>query len=85
MLTVKDNHLTFRLSKYSFPDEIQIFCFDLNIRKKKWLIFYCFNPHKYLLKHHFFQIESAINFYTKTYENLIIVGVLMRGFLTLTS
>ena len=26
------------------------------------------------MKHHLFQIESAINFYSKTYENLIILG-----------
>ena len=34
------------------------------------------NPDKkHLLKHHLFQIESAINFYSNTYENLIILGV----------
>ena len=74
MLIVKDNLLTSRLDKYCFPDEIEIFCIELNIRKKKWLIFCCYNPHKYLLKHHVFQIESAINFYSRTYENLIILG-----------
>ena len=66
ILIVKDNLLTSRLDKYCFPDEIEIFCIKLNLRKKKWLIFCCYNPHKHLLKHHLFQIESATNFYFKT-------------------
>ena len=67
MLIAKDNLLTSRLDKFCFPDEIEIFCVELNLRKKKWLIFCCYNPHK----HHLFQIESAINYYSKTYKNLI--------------
>ena len=74
MLIVKDNLITSRLDKYCFPDEIQIFCIELNLRKNKWLIFSYYNPNRHLLKHHLLQIESAINYYCKTYENLIILG-----------
>ena len=74
MLIVLGNLLNSRLDKYCFPNEIQIFYIELNLQKKKWLIFCCYNPHKHLLKHHLFQIESAINFYSNTYENLIILG-----------
>ena len=74
MLIVKDILLTSRLEKYCFPVEIEIFCIELNLRKKKWLIFCCYNPHKHLLKHQIFQIKSAINYYSKIYENLIILG-----------
>ena len=74
MLMVKNNLLTSRLDKYCFSDEIEIFWIEINLRKKKWLTFCCYNPHNHLLKHHLFQIESAINFYSKTYENLIILG-----------
>ena len=38
------------------------------------VFFSCYNPCKHLLKHHLFQIESANNFYSRTYENLIILG-----------
>ena len=74
MLIVKDSLLTSRLDKYCFPDEIQIFCIELNFRNNKWLIFCCYNPDRHLLKHHLLQTESAINYYCKTYENLIILG-----------
>ena len=73
ILIVKDNLLTSRLDKYCFPEEIEIFCIELNLRDKKWLIFCCYNPHKHLLKYYLFQIESATNFYFKTYGNLIIL------------
>ena len=65
MLIVKDNFLTSHFDKYCFPDQIEIFCIELNLRKKKWLIFSCYNPHKHLLKHYLFQIEYAIKFYSK--------------------
>ena len=74
MLIVKDNLLTSHLDKYCFPNEIEIFCIKLNFQKKKWLIFCSYNPHKYLLKHHLLQIESAINFDSRRYENLLILG-----------
>ena len=73
MLIVKDNLLIPRLDKCYFRDEIEIFCIELNFQTKKWLMFCCYNPHKHLLKHHLFYIDSAINFYSKTYENLIIL------------
>ena len=38
MLIAKDNLLTSRLDKFCFPDEIEIICVELNLRKKKWLI-----------------------------------------------
>ena len=66
MLIIKDNFLTSHLDKYCFSDQIGIFCIELNLLKKKWLIFCCYNPHKHLLKHYLFQIEYAIKFYSKT-------------------
>ena len=52
MLIVKENLLTSRVYKYCFPVEIEIFYFKLNLRKKRWLIFCCFNPRKHLLNPH---------------------------------
>ena len=76
MFIVKDNLLTSLFHKYWYYllNEIEIFCIKLNLGKKKWLIFCCYNPHTHLLTRHLFQIESSINFYSNTYENLIILG-----------
>ena len=42
------------LDRYSFPVGFEIFCIELNLRKKKWE-----------------RIGKAIEFYSKTYENII--------------
>ena len=74
MLFVKDNLITFPLNQFSFPDDIEAFCIELNLRKSKWLICCCYNPHRKLIKNHIIEIERAINFYSKTYENIIVLG-----------
>ena len=74
MLIVKDNLLTLRLDKYCFPDKFEILCIELNLRKKKWIIFCYYNPQKHLLKRNLCQIETAVSYYSKTYENSIILG-----------
>ena len=66
MLIVKDNLVTSRIDKYCFPDEIEIFCIELNLQKEKWLIICWYNPDKHLVKHHLFEAKSVINFYSKT-------------------
>ena len=62
MLFVKDNLITFPVGGFCFSGKIEIFCAELNLRKQKWLIFCCCNPHKHLIKDHLLQIKSAIDF-----------------------
>ena len=38
------------------------------------MIFCCYNPHKHLIKDHLQQIKNAIDFYSKSYENIILIG-----------
>ena len=60
---------------FVFHKKTEIFCVELNPRKQKWLIFCCSNPHKHLIKDHLLQIKNAVDFYSKSYENIISVGV----------
>ena len=70
MLFVKDNLITFPVSEFCFSEKTDIFCVELNLRKQKYLIFCCYNPHKYLIKDHLQQIKNAIDFHSKSYENI---------------
>ena len=74
MLFVKDNLITFPVSGFCFSEKKQIFCLELNLRKQIWLIFCCYNPHKHLIKDHLLQIKNAIDFYSKSYEKILIGG-----------
>ena len=38
------------------------------------LIFCCYNPQKHLIKDHLLHLKNAIDFYSKPYENVILIG-----------
>ena len=71
MLFVKDNLITFPVSGFCFSEKTDIL---RRIKPQKWLIFCCYNPHKHLIKDHLQQIKNAIDFYSKSYENIILLG-----------
>ena len=66
--------VTFPVSGFCFSEKTEIFLVELNLRKQKWLIFCCYNPHKHLVKDHLQQIKNSIDFYSKSYENIILIG-----------
>ena len=74
MLFVKDNRITFSVSEFCFSEKTEIFCIELNLRKQKWLIFCCYNPHKHLITDHLLQIKNEIDFCSKFYENTMLIG-----------
>ena len=74
MVFVKHDIITFPLDRYSFPVGFAAFCIELNLRKKKWLIFCIYNPHNRFIKYHLKELGKAIEFYSITYENIIIMS-----------
>ena len=74
MLFVKDGIITFPSDQYSFPVEFEAFCTELNLRRKKWLVFCIYNPHNRFIKHHLKELRKTIEFYSKMYENIMIMG-----------
>ena len=71
MLFVKDDIITFPLDRYFFLVGFEAFCIELNLQKKKWFIFCIYNPHNRFIKHHLKELGKAIEFYSKTNENII--------------
>ena len=55
-----------------FRKKKKIFCVELNLKKQKWLRFCCHNPHKHVIKDHLQQIKNAFDFYSASYENIIL-------------
>ena len=68
MLSVK-----FLVTGFYFSEKTGIFCIELNLVKQKQLIFCCYNTHKHLIKDHLPQIKNAIDFNSKSYENITLI------------
>ena len=46
----------------------------MNLRNKKWLMCFTYDPNKSLLKHHLNEIQTQLEFFYKNYERLLIMG-----------
>ena len=86
MLFVKDGIITFPLDRYSFPVGFETFCIELNLRKKKGLIFCIYTLSIDSLNIISKNWEKPLNFTRKHIFHtlyIIIMGVLMQKFLSL--
>ena len=60
------------LNRYSLPPHIEILCFELNLRNRKWFVCCSYNPHK--IKEHLRVLTVGIQFYSKDYKNILLMG-----------
>lgn len=64
-----------QLSSCVLPKDIEIISFELNIRKHKWLVISIYrNPSTQKLPYFLKYLSLVIEFYSKDYESLIIMG-----------
>ena len=74
IVCVKEAIITFPLDRYSFLVDFEAFYIKLNFRKEKWLIICIYNHHHRFIKDHLKELGNAIDFYSKKFENIIIMG-----------
>ena len=46
----------------------------INLKKKKWLLICCYNPHKSMIDNHLYNLGKHLNELCKIYDNLILMG-----------
>ena len=59
------------LSKFTFEKEIEAFAIEINLRKVKWLLVCSYNSIFCNLPVHLSAIDKAIEFYSKTYDKIL--------------
>ena len=74
LLFGRESLITRLLSRYSFPHDIEILFIELNLRKKKWLICYCYNPHKNLINYHLQELAKGIQMDSNNYDGILLMG-----------
>ena len=47
---------------------------EINLKKKKWLLICCYNPHKSMIQNHLYHLGKGLDEVCNTCENLILMG-----------
>ena len=53
---------------------IEAIFIEMNLRCKKWLLCFTYNPNKSLLERHLNQIQAQLEIFCKNYEHLLLLG-----------
>ena len=59
---------------YNFKNETETICLHINLRNRKWLVLGIYKPPKQSDSTFISEIQGALNHYSKTYENIIVLG-----------
>ena len=73
LLYIRDDIPSKMLNSFKLVNMETIFV-EINLRKKKWLFCCSYNPHKNLISEHLSQLNNALNYYSKKYDNIIVMG-----------
>ena len=60
--------------KYNFSSDIEGIFIELNLRKKKWILFGGYNPKKEYILNFLNQISEALDKFIGIYDNLLLIG-----------
>ena len=74
LVYINDNIPSKKVCSFMFPKDIQIISFELNLRKQKWLVISIYRPPKQSLKYFLEYLTRALDFYAKTYDNVLVNG-----------
>ena len=74
LVFIKEHIPSKQLTKYFLPNDLQIIPIEINLRKTKWLLISIYRPHRTKDKYFLNKLSSLIDFYSSTYENILILG-----------
>ena len=71
--------LASRLTSFTFPNDIEAFFIEINLKGNKWLICCTYNPNRTFASNHLDHIANEINICTKNYDKILLIGDFMLG------
>ena len=63
-----------KILTYNSNCDIEPLFFEINLRKRKWLLNSSSNPNKSQISHHVESVNSLLNEYSKKYKNYVFIG-----------
>ena len=74
LLYVRDGIPSRLLTDYEIKANLELFFVEVNIRKKKLLLGYSYNPHKSNISNHQHHLKKCLDVYLNNYDNILIMG-----------
>ena len=74
LVYVNENIPSRILTSYQFETNIQIIPIEINLKKERWVIFSIYRPPKQCFKSFLQVLSSTIDFYTRIYKNILVMG-----------
>ena len=74
LLYTNENIPSRKLTEHILPDDIEILCIELNLKKEKWVIMGIYRPPDMSQNYFFNHLSRIIDFYSTKYERIIIMG-----------
>ena len=69
-----------KLTSFTFPNDIEVFFVEINLKGNKWLICCLCNPNRTFVSNLQDHIAKGINTYSKKYEQILLMGDFYAGF-----
>ena len=63
-----------KLDQLKLDDDIEGIFIEINLRKSKWLMLATYRPSSSSKSQYFNSIGNAVDFYRKTYQNVVLLG-----------
>ena len=71
---VNENIPSRKLKEHTLPDDVEIMCVEMNLKKQKWALMGIYRPpnmnERYFLDH----LSRVIDYYSKKYDRVVIMG-----------
>ncbi len=74
LMYVNENIPSRQLKEHIIPDDIEIMCVEINLKKKKWVLLGIYRPPNMNEKYFFDNLSRVIDCYSKKYDSIIVMG-----------
>ena len=80
ILYIRSYIIASKLTSFTFPNDIEAFFVEINLKGNKWLICCLCNPNRTFVSNLQDHIAKGINTYSKKYEQILLMGDFYAGF-----
>ena len=74
LMYINENIPSRILNAHIIPNDVEIMCVEMNLRKQKWILLGIYRPPSMNEKYFYDHLSRVVDYYTKTYDRIVIMG-----------